>query len=133
MIGSVMRRNLCALCMLAAWLCANGAALDLVQAFAWARMYAGYSRTATVGVAVKETFDPSNLCPICRAVQRSHERESRRPETAPQPGRITLLICQGVETALLRPAEPDWPETIAGFAPSWHPAVPLQPPRDQIA
>jgi hypothetical protein len=133
MTAPVVRRNLCALCMLAAWLCANGAALDVVQAFAWARMFAGYSHTATVEVAMKETFDPSNLCPICRAVQKSHERESRHPETAPQPGRITLLICQGVETTLSRPAVPDWPETIAAFAPSWRPAVPLPPPRDRIA
>ncbi len=128
-----MRRNLRALCMLAAWLCANGAALDVAQAFAWARMFAGYSRTATVEVAARETLDPSNLCSICRAVQKSREHESRHADTAPQPGRITLLICQGVETALSRPAEPDWPETVAAFAPSWRPAVPLPPPRDRIA
>ena len=51
-----------------AWLCANGALLDLVQVFAWSRMFAGYTQTMTVGAALRETFDPAKPCELCLGV-----------------------------------------------------------------
>jgi hypothetical protein len=118
--------------MLAAWLCANGAALDVVQAFAWARMFTGYARTAPLACAAAETFDPGKPCPLCQAVQKARESGARQPAAAPVE-RITLLICQRADVVLTRPPAREWPEMSPPFAPAWRQPVSVPPPKLRLA
>ena len=120
------------MCMLFAWLCANGAALDVMQVFAWARMFAGYARTAPVALAAQETFDPSKLCPICQAVQKGREAGAKQPAAAPAQ-RITLLICQRDDIVLTGPLPREWPEMAPAYAPAWRQPVSLPPPKLRLA
>ena len=47
--------------LLFAWICANGALLDVVQVFAWGKMFSGYAKSMSVSAALKETFDPARI------------------------------------------------------------------------
>lgn len=77
-----MPRLLAPIALLTAWLCASGAALDLAQAFAWARMFGSYVHSESVIAAAKDTFDPDRPCPICKAV--SHARDEAKQQAPAQ-------------------------------------------------
>jgi hypothetical protein len=77
-----MPRRLPAVSLLLAWLCASGAMLDVVQAFAWARMFAGYARIESILPAAKDTFDPAKPCEICRAVSKARETSNQNTPAA---------------------------------------------------
>jgi hypothetical protein len=72
-----MRRRLQLCLILFAWFIATGSQWDLVQTFAWGRMIAGYSRTMPLAQAVRKTFQPDNLCPICELVKTAKQQESK--------------------------------------------------------
>jgi hypothetical protein len=122
-----VRRNLSVLCLLAAWLCANGVVLDLVQVYAWARMFTGYAQTVSIRQAAAETFDPGKPCAICKAVQKARDAGPKPAATAAVE-RITL-ICQRTKIVLTGPSRQEWPEASPRFAPAWREPVPQQPPR----
>lgn len=125
-----MRRHFSVCCLFAAWLCANGALLDVAQVFAWARMFAGYAQTESVTAALRSTLDPAKPCPICLAVEKARDasREQQPPAATVALEKI-VLICQRAEI-LFAPAAPrEWPET----APAWREPVPLPPPRVRLA
>ncbi len=124
-----MRSRLSIWCLLAAWLCANGALLDLEQAYAWARMFAGYVQTLPLGQAAALTLDPSKPCPICRAVQQARDCGAKQPVAAPAAERITFASPSS-EVALDRAPERDWARPESAFAPVRREAVRLRPPRD---
>jgi hypothetical protein len=63
-----MRRKLSLVLTLTAWLLATGSHWDLVQTFAYARMFADNVRTLSVEAAVTRTFSPEGRCEICTAV-----------------------------------------------------------------
>lgn len=125
-----MRRHFSIFCLCAAWLCANGALLDVAQVFAWARMFAGYAQTESVGAALRNTFDPAKRCPICLAVEKARDasREQQPPAATVALEKI-VLICQHTEIFLTPAAPREWPESAPAFAPARHEPVPLPPPR----
>jgi len=122
-----VRRRLIVLSLLAAWLCANGALLDVEQAYAWGRMFAGYVRTIPIAQAAAETFDPAKPCAICRAVQQARQAGPKPVATAPV-GQLTLA-CPRADVIVLRPPGRDWAEVASSFAPARREAVRLRPPR----
>lgn len=79
-----MRRILATAALVFAWLCANGALLDVVQVFAWSRMFAGYSETMTVSAALRETFNPAKPCPLCRHVAKAKAAAQQQLPPAPE-------------------------------------------------
>ena len=87
-----MSRRLPVICLLAAWLCASGAMLDVAQLVAWARMFAGYARTESVLSAARDTFDPARPCAICCAVCRAREAAGQHAPAVPPAGRDKLVL-----------------------------------------
>jgi hypothetical protein len=131
-LSEFVRRHFSVLCMLAAWLCANGAALEVMQAYAWTRMFAGYARTCDLALAVSETFNPGKLCPLCKAVQKEREAGGKQQATATVE-RATILFCQRSDLVLARPLKREWPELSPVFAAAWRQPVPLPPPKFRLA
>lgn len=68
MFGSGMRQKLALIMTLAAWLVATGSHWDLVQTFAWGKMFATYSQTMSYTDAARMTFSPDNFCGVCEFV-----------------------------------------------------------------
>jgi len=125
-----VRRFLCASCLLLAWLCANGAALDLMQVFAWGRMFAGYAHEMPVETALAETFDPARPCPLCVAVQQARKTgREPGPAAAPNAAIKLVLIAQEMD-AMEPPAVPG--DRLEGFpmrAAMRRDPVPVPPPK----
>jgi hypothetical protein len=117
-----------------AWLCANGAFLDVVQVFAWGRMFFGNARTMSIAEAAVQTFDPGKPCPICLAVRRAREAEPRNQSAAVPTSVVkTLLAPVQNEPFILPLIRPEWPDANLVMMVSWLPPLPVPPPRTLIA
>lgn len=64
--------------LLLATFLATGAQWDLMQTFAWTRMFVNYSRTMTLWQAARQTFS-GEMCSVCRIV--SGAKDSERKNT----------------------------------------------------
>lgn len=93
-----------------AWLCASGGQWDLIQGFAWGRMFVGYARTMPLDEAAALTFDAGRPCTLCEFVAdgktRGDEGEPRapgeaaakaKPPLALPPAKVMLLAKVGAE------------------------------------
>src|SRR5471032_1474735 len=79
---ALVRRQLSLLLTLAAWLLATGSQWDLVQTFAWGRMFVENTRTLPLLEAAQRTFSPEGRCPICAAVSAAKQQQEN---SAPLP------------------------------------------------
>ena len=121
-------------CLLLAWLCANGAVLDVMQVVAWGRMFAHYVNDLPVETALTRTFDPGKPCELCLAVQKARATE-REQSPAPTPGSTVKL------TLISQEAEPVAPPAMPGNELESLPVrgvmrcdpVPVPPPRGVAA
>ena len=129
-IGAV-RRPLPTACLIFAWLCANGAIWDAAQILAWAKMFAGYAQTLSVGAALEETFDSSKPCDMCRTVAKAKEAEQQ--QTAQTIERATegklLLACEIPARVVIEVPFAAWPDVASRLAPLRTEPVPVPPPR----
>jgi hypothetical protein len=128
-------RRRCSLLLLGlAWLCANGAALDLVQVVAWTRMFAGYACVLPVGAALRTTFDPSKPCELCRAVAQARDSARREAPVAPvRPGEKRVLACSSPAPIIFPSPRRAWPGTGPERALARVEPVPVRPPRSDRA
>jgi hypothetical protein len=133
-LPEAVSKRLSCICLFSAWLCASGALLDLTQVFAWARMFAGYSRTLPLREAAVMTMDPDKPCPICLAVRRAREAESRQqPPAMPSiVQKMPLLAQVRNEPFVFHRDRPAWPDAPPARAPSWRAPVPVPPPRTSV-
>ncbi len=76
-----VRRTLSTTCLLLAWLCANGAVWNVVQAVAWAKMFSEYSQVMPVAAALELTFDGSAPCEMCTLAQSNQDAARRQLPT----------------------------------------------------
>jgi len=107
--------------------------LDMMQVFAWARMFTGYARTMSVERAVALTMDPGKPCAICMAVRRAREAEQHeRPVAAPLSVEKILLAQVRNEPFIPLRVRPEWPDANPASALSWCAPVPVPPPRTPI-
>ncbi len=126
-----MRKKLSIVGLLVAWLCANGALLDVVQVFAWGRMFAGYAESMTVGAALSATFDPAKPCELCVSVaQTKDQQEKQAPaELLRAKDPKLLLACELPTVIIFSALTREWPAGPA-LAPSGRSdPVPVPPPR----
>jgi len=93
LLGSRMRRTPALFALLIAWLFATGSQWDLVQAFAWGRMFTQYAQTMSVAQAARLTFTPTNMCSVCQAVAKAKQQEENnaKPELK-TPGKLLLAL-----------------------------------------
>ncbi len=118
--------------LVAAWFCASGAMLDLVQVVAWARMFSNYARSMPVTEAAVETMDPGKPCPICLAVRRARAgaRDQQQPATSARAAEKQLLVSQeSAGPVVARPDRAEWPEVKTGKRAIRTDRVPVPPPR----
>ena len=125
-----VRRTVAITSLFLAWLCANGAILDLAQCLAWTRMFASYAETLPVGEALRETFDARKPCALCRAI--SHAKESQQQQLPQQVVRDAEKLILALETPspvfLTRPSD-DWQEERWMMIDPRINPVPVPPPR----
>lgn len=95
-----MRRQLSLVLTLAAWLFATGSHWDLVQTFAWGRMFATYAQSMPLLQAVQKTFATDGMCGICEMVQNAKEQGAGDAKTpgAKASEKIFLVSAPGVLT-----------------------------------
>ncbi|HEY5227936.1 MAG TPA: hypothetical protein VIJ19_05310 [Opitutaceae bacterium] len=125
-----MPRRLALTSLLCAWLCASGAMLDMAQAVAWARMFAGYAGTESVAAAARDTFDPAKPCRLCVAVKAAREATGNSSPSAPAPALEKLVLAMEDTGYFVGQSEKGrWPDAPTSTAPSRGEAVPLPPPK----
>lgn len=126
-----MRQRLSLVVILFAWLAMNGTVWNVVQVFAWSRMFAGYARTLTVREALRETFDPEKPCDICRAVQKGRNAEqAQAPASLASGGEEKIFLASvTVDRFVFHPVKTEWPQPVAAALVSRTEPVPVPPPR----
>ncbi|HZZ20982.1 MAG TPA: hypothetical protein VFE25_16525 [Opitutaceae bacterium] len=125
-----MSRRLASISLLCAWLCASGAMLDVAQAFAWGRMFAGYTKTESVVSAARDTFDASRPCSLCLAVKAAREASSRHsPEVQTTDGSKVVLAFVDTGIFVDQSAARNWSRVPCSSLPARAEDVPLPPPR----
>lgn len=92
-----MRQRLSLIFTLAAWLLATGSQWDLVQTFAWGRMFATNVRSMSVLEAAKRTLSPEGRCELCNAVSDAKQQQEN-PATVPG-GKLDAKILLAFEAA----------------------------------
>lgn len=126
-----MRRSLAIVSLALAWLCANGAVLDVAQVFAWSRMFTGYARDLSVGDAMRETFDPAKRCPICEAIAMAKQSAGEQAPAAIQQGAGAKIVLVPASFAdpVIEPRRQTWRSTWIAMADARVEPVPVPPPR----
>lgn len=125
-----MQKKIASLALLFAWLCANGALLDVAQVLAWGKMFAGYSGTMSVAASLEKTFDPAKKCKLCHGVARAREATQQQlPQAVERSAEKLLLAMHTPSLVIIVPSAGDWPATPAGVAPHRTEPVPVPPPR----
>jgi hypothetical protein len=80
-LNKVVRNRSSFALALAALLQIVGGHWAILQAGAWMGMIVVYSDGQGFTTAVVQTFDGKHRCPLCRAVERGREKESRKAPT----------------------------------------------------
>lgn len=125
-----MRKPVASFCLLFAWLCANGALLEGVQVFAWAKMFAGYSQTMSVDAALRATFDPAKPCEMCIGVATAKETAKQQlPHAVERSAEKLQLALHSPAIVILENTPDAWPTALASVAAVRPRLVPVPPPR----
>jgi hypothetical protein len=125
-----VRNPLASFSLLFAWLCANGALLDGVQVFAWAKMFAGYSETMSAGAALRATFDPAKPCEMCVGVAQAKETAREQMPHAVERAAEKLLLALHAPTTVIFAVPPEsWPAALPSIGSTRVDSVPVPPPR----
>ncbi len=125
-----VRKTVASFSLLFAWLCANGGLLDGVQVFAWAKMFAGYTQTMSVGEALRETFDPAKPCEMCLGVASAKDTARKQlPAAIEHAGEKITLALEAAPEMVLPHVRESWRDAPARLALSWTKSVPVPPPR----
>lgn len=127
-----MRRTVSTICLLLAWLCANGAVWNVVQVVAWAKMFHDYSQVMPATEALQLTFDGSAPCDLCHISQDAQDSaRSQLPSDAALGGgteKIFLISDCAPATVLIAP-DLVWPGLAHEAGLTRTDAVPVPPPR----
>ena len=126
-----MRRTISTTCLLLAWLCANGAVWNVVQAVAWAKMFHDYSQVMPAAEALALTFDGSAPCDMCLIAQGGQDAARQLPTEAALgggAGKIVLIADHAPAPVLVAP-DIAWPGLVHEAGLTRTGAVPVPPPR----
>ena len=125
-----VRRRIAIFPLVLAWVCANGAIWDVVQVFAWGKMFAGYTQTMSLGAALRETFEPSKACEMCSGIATAREAaKEQAPVVADRAAEKIILALDAPAPLLFDQDHADWPMIPAGDARVRAERVPVPPPR----
>ena len=127
-----MRQRLSLLLTLAAWLFATGSHWDLVQTFAWGKMFATYAQSMSYADAARLTFNPGNLCSVCEFVQDNQQATAETGQPAPAEAgtsKILLALAATPTVVITAPDAPVWPRRDLTVPAPPRVAPPVPPPR----
>jgi hypothetical protein len=129
-----MRQRLQLSALLLAWLMATGSQWDVVQVFAWGRMFASYSRTMSVESALRMTFQPDHMCSVCKMVKAAKQQQEQSPMAPSKALGKILLVFAPVPVVIIAsvPSE-QWPMGMKMMCSAERSAPPIPPPRDFAA
>ncbi len=127
-----MRRRLSLIVTLTAWLFATGSHWDLVQTFAWGKMFASYAQSMSYLDAARLTFTPDNLCNVCAFVQDARQSTDENGHPAPAESgtqKILLALDHAPRVVVAAPAPETWLLSDRALPPPLATAPPAPPPR----
>lgn len=113
-----MRKTVATGSLIIAWICCQGMVWDVVQVFAWGKMFAGHVQTMSMQEAVESTFDPDRPCSLCLIVQEArgsggdHHLLQSSPRKAVETFPLTFFILPGLNghsAAKVDPGGWAWP------------------------
>ncbi len=105
---SSLRRKFSLGVTLLAWFFASGSQWDVVQAFAWARMFVTNAETMPLGDAIVRTFSPEARCELCNAVSTAKQNQETPAAPGPKLEDKTFLVFEPASTftvAVILPAK----------------------------
>lgn len=126
-----MRHKLSLILTLSAWFFATGSHWDVVQAFAWGKMFTTYSQSMSYADAAKLTFATKNLCDVCEIVADA-EQSSADSENAPSKSgvrKIQLTFDSVPQIVVAAPESSPWSRNDLRLPPTCGTAPPSPPPR----
>ena len=126
-----MRRKISVICLLVAWLCANGVTWNVVQAVAWARMYRDNARLMPATEALKLTFSGEAPCALCRLAETAKNTADQQlpPDAIGSGSEKFLLACTVPAPVIFVSPDSAWPGVADDVGRVRTDAVPLPPPR----
>lgn len=125
-----MRRRFATFALLLAWLCANGAAWDVLQVAAWGKMFAGYSQTMSISSALLATLDPSKPCELCVGIADAKDAaKENAPASEQSRGVKFLMLAEAADLPVLRTDPETWLAAPAQTLAKRTDPVPVPPPR----
>jgi hypothetical protein len=108
--------------------------LDVAQAFAWTRMFAGYAKNESVVAAVRDTFDPGRPCALCCALGKARQAAGQHGPALPSAGGDRMiLILEGPDVYVAVQAQRAWPDAPFAVTAARARDVPVPPPRAVLA
>jgi hypothetical protein len=116
---------------LTAWLLATGSHWDIVQTFAWGKMFTTYAQSMSYTDAAKLTFSGTDLCDVCEFVsEATEEDQSGQPGPASSgTQKILLALNPANSIVLMRPSFERWPQHQDRVPEPRRQHPPLPPPR----
>jgi hypothetical protein len=129
-----MRRQFSLILTLTAWLLATGSHWDLVQTFAWGRMFAIYSQSMPLLRAAQKTFSAEGMCGVCHAVADAKQKESAADASTPGTagkslGKILLVFAPADAPLIIAPVIFPWSLSDQLIPTADRAAPPFPPPR----
>jgi hypothetical protein len=129
-----MRQRLQISALLLAWFMATGSQWDLVQVFAWGRMFAGYARVMSVESALRLTFKPDRMCSVCKMVKAAKQQEEQTPAAPSKTlGKILLVFAPVPMVVIASVPSAQWPVGMKTLCSAERGAPPNPPPRGLAA
>ena len=125
-----MRRKLSLLCLVFAWICANGVVWNVVQVVGWAKMLHDNAQVMPLDRAVQVTFSGEAPCELCRAAQKGKQAERQLPaEAALGATERILFVTEAAPEPVLVPPGNEWPGVAVATGLQRIDPVPVPPPR----
>ena len=127
---SSVRQRIAVAGLMLAWLCANGALWDAMQVAAWGKMLAGYSETMPLPEALRQTFDASKPCEMCRGIAQARTAaEDQTPATELRAEAKFILAFHFVNAPVFANDPDDWMTAPTSGLRERSDPVPVPPPR----
>lgn len=124
-----MRRNASLVLTLTAWLLATGSHWDLVQTFAWGKMFATYAQSMSYADAARLTFTADNFCGICEIVQEATDADESNAPAKAGTREIQLALGVAPDVIVPRPDTASWTPDASRLPRVTGSAPPTPPPR----
>jgi hypothetical protein len=119
--------------LLLAWLMATGSQWDLVQVFAWSRMFVNNSQTMPLASALRMTFQPDHMCSVCKMVRAAKQQEQSPVAPSKALGKILLVFAPAPVVVIASVSSDQWPMKSKSMCSAERSAPPIPPPRSHSA